>query len=202
MLYPIQNGVRNKLDLSGIWDFQTDPEAVGEQNGWASRLPTSRPIAVPGSWNEQYEDLFIYLDLAWYVTRTYVPSSWQGQRVFIRVGSANYFATIYVNGVKVGSHEGGHLPFAFEITDRVTWDAENVIAISVENQMHPTRVPSGNMETALGAFGTVPRTTYDFYPFAGIHRPVVLSTVPQTYLDDITVVTGIDGTTGQVSITA
>src|SRR3954451_24600193 len=202
MLYPTQNGIRNKLDLSGIWDFQVDPEEVGEQNGWANGLPVSRPIAVPGSWNEQYEDLFNYLGLAWYVTRAYVPSSWQGQRVFIRVGSANYVGTVYINGVQVGSHEGGHLPFAFEITGHIKWDAENAIAISVENELKPTRVPSGNMDTALGAFGTVPRTTYDFFPFAGIHRPVVLYSVPQTYIEDITVVTDIDGSSGRVSIAA
>src|SRR5690606_17616390 len=65
MLYPIQNEVRNRLDLSGIWDFQTDAEGVGEQAGWATGLPAPRPIAVPGSWNEQYEDLFNYLGLAW-----------------------------------------------------------------------------------------------------------------------------------------
>jgi beta-glucuronidase len=202
MLYPVQNDVRNKLDLSGIWDFQADPEAVGEQNGWANGLPASRPIAVPGSWNEQYEDLFNYLGLAWYVTRTYVPSSWQGQRVFIRVGSANYSGTVYVNGEQVGAHEGGHLPFAFEITDRVEWAAENTIAISVENELKPTRVPSGNMDSALGAVASFPRTTYDFFPFAGIHRPVVLYSVPHTYIEDVTVVTGIDGTTGGITLTA
>jgi beta-glucuronidase len=202
MLYPIQNAIRNKLDLSGIWDFRIDPEARGKQDGWYNGLTESRPIAVPGSWNEQYEDLYTYLDLAWYVTRTYVPSSWQGQRVFIRVGSANYFGTVYINGKQVGSHEGGHLPFAFEITQLILWDAENVIAISVENELKPTRVPSGNMVTALGAFGTVPRTTYDFFPFAGIHRPVVLYTVPQTFIEDVTVVTDIESTTGRVTITA
>ena len=143
MLYPQQNDHRNKLDLSGIWDFQIDPEHIGEHNGWAHGLASSRPMAVPGSWNEQYADLFNYLDLAWYVTRTYVPQSWQGQRVFLRIGSANYHGTVYLNGGKVGEHEGGHLPFAFEITDRLKWDAENVIAISVENELKPTRVPPG-----------------------------------------------------------
>ena len=29
MLYPIQNDKRNKLDISGIWDFKTDPDGVG-----------------------------------------------------------------------------------------------------------------------------------------------------------------------------
>ena len=38
MLYPIQNNVRNRLDLSGIWNFKTDPEEVGEHNGWFNGL--------------------------------------------------------------------------------------------------------------------------------------------------------------------
>ncbi len=202
MLYPIQNDVRNKLDLSGIWDFKIDPDEVGERDGWFNGLAEARPIAVPGSWNEQYEDLFNYTDLSWYVKQTFVPASWCGQRVFIRVGSACYYGTVYVNGVKVGEHEGGHLPFAFEITDTIKWDAENVIAISVENTLKPTRVPAGNMTTALGPFASFPRTTYDFFPFAGLHRPVVLYTVPQTYIEDVTVVTGIDGADGTLAVTA
>jgi beta-glucuronidase len=38
MLYPIQNAVRNRLDISGIWDFKTDPNQVGEQEGWSNGL--------------------------------------------------------------------------------------------------------------------------------------------------------------------
>ncbi len=202
MLYPQQNNTRNKIDLSGIWDFQTDPHAAGEATGWALGLPAARPMAVPGSWNEQYDDLFGYLELAWYVKQAYVPSSWKGQRIFIRVGSAVYFGTVYVNGVKVGSHEGGHLPFAFEITGHIKWDEENVIAISVENVLKPERVPSGNMPGGdMSLFASTPKTTYDFYPFAGIHRPVVLYSVPQTYIEDVTVVTGINGTDGTVNVT-
>ena len=204
MLYPIQNDKRNKLDLSGIWDFQTDPDEEGESNGWANGLKAPRPMAVPGSWNEQYEDLFGYLDLAWYARDTYVPSSWKGQRVFIRVGSANYHGAVYFNGVKIGEHDSGHLPFAFEVTGQVKWDEENKVAISVENVLKPTRVPSGNMPggSSMGMFASSPATTFDFYPFAGIHRPVVLYTVPQTYIEDITVVTGINGPDGLVKVTA
>ena len=203
MLYPQQNVFRNKLDLSGIWDFRTDPDAVGESNGWANGLVKSRPMAVPGSWNEQYEDLFGYLDLAWYVKAIYVPSCWKGQRIFLRVGSAVYFGTVYLNGVKVGTHEGGHLPFACEITDKIKWGEENVVAISVENELKPSRVPSGNMPgSEMGMFASTPKTTYDFYPFAGLHRPVVLYTVPQTYIEDITVATEIAGADGVVKVKA
>jgi beta-glucuronidase len=202
MLYPQQNLFRNKLDLSGIWDFQIDPDQKGEQNGWQNGLDAARPMAVPGSWNEQYEDIFNYLGLAWYVKSTYIPRSWLGQRVFLRVGSACYFSVVYVNGVKIGSHEGGHLPFAFEITGHIRWETENIIAVSVENELKPTRVPPGNMNNPLVPITSFPRTNYDFFPFAGIHRPVVLYTVPQTYLEEVTVVAGIDGADGRVKVTA
>jgi beta-glucuronidase len=202
MLYPQQNLSRNKLDLSGIWDFQIDPDQMGENQGWFNGLQRGcRAIAVPGSWNEQYEDIYNYLGLAWYVKPTYFPQSWREQRVFLRIGSACYFSTVYFNGVKIGTHEGGHLPFAFEITEHIRWQAENIIAISLENELKPTRVPSGNMSSPLMSLPRFPNTTYDFFPFAGIHRPVVLYTVPQTYIEDITVVTGIDRTDGTLKVT-
>jgi beta-glucuronidase len=200
MLYPIQNEFRNKLDLSGIWDFKTDPEEIGEQSGWANGLRGARSIAVPGSWNEQYEELFNYLGMGWYVKCSYVPTAWKGQRVFIRVGSACYLGTVYVNGAPIGSHEGGHLPFAFDITDQIRWDEENTFAISVENHLKPTRVPSGNMPSPLSSSGSYPRTTFDFFPFAGLHRPVLLYTVPKTYIEDVTVVTGIVGANGEIKV--
>ena len=192
MLYPIQNNKRNKLDISGIWDFQIDPDEIGEVNRWCSALPDPRPLSLPGSWNEQYADLLNYFGLAWYVKRTYIPSSWRGQRVIIRVGSANYHGTVYINGTKVGEHEGGHLPFEFDITDLIQWDVENVIAISVENHLQPTRVPSGNMGGGMEAASIIqgyPSATFDFFPFAGIHRPVVLYSVPERHITDVTVVT-------------
>ena len=200
MLYPIQNDLRNKLDLSGIWDFKTDPEQVGEAGGWFNGVSDPRPIAVPSSWNEAYQDLFNYFGLAWYVKRSYVPQSWQGQRIFLRVGSANYFGTVYVNGQRVGSHEGGHLPFAFDISSLVKWGEENVFAISVENELRKTRVPSGNMTSGVASFGGYPSTTFDFFPFAGLHRPVVLYSVPQSFIEDVTVVTGIEGVEGTVKV--
>lgn len=200
MLYPIQNDKRNRLELTGIWDFQIDPQNVGEQQGWFNRLENPRPMAVPGSWNEQYEDLFNYFGAAWYAQQAYVPQSWQGQRIFLRLGSACYFGTVYVNGVHLGSHEGGHLPFAFEITSHVRWGEENLIAIRVENELKPTRVPSANMPFSAGGSTGYPRTTFDFFPFAGLHRPVVLYSLPQLYIEDVTVVTYIQGTDGIVRV--
>ena len=119
------------------------------------------------------------------------------------MGSACYFAEVYINGEKVGSHEGGHLPFEFDVTSQVRFGAENTIAISVENQLLPTRVPSGNVTGTMDASSITagyPSTTFDFFPFAGLHRPVILYSVPQSHISDITVITGIDGPDGLVEI--
>jgi beta-glucuronidase len=203
MLFPIQNEVRNIMDLSGIWDFQTDPQDMGEQNHWFNGLEDPRPIAVPGSWNDQYEDLSDYLGMGWYVQRTHLPSAWKGQRVFLRVGSANYAAKVWINGQLVTQHQGGHVPFSVEITHQIAWGHQNMFAIQVENKQLPERLPAGPspaeglMSSMMANF---PETTYDYFPYAGLNRPISLYTVPQNFIEDITVVTGIDGVDGLVNL--
>jgi beta-glucuronidase len=201
MLYPQQNEVRNLLELSGIWDFQPDPDGGGTDGGWAQALPNPRPIAVPGSWNEQYGDLRDYLGLCWYSRTFCVPTAWTGSRVRLRVGSAVYRAEVWVNGQRVGAHEGGHLPFEFDVTEHLHWDAENTVNIAVENELKPTRVPPGNVEGGMFALmGSYPSANYDFFPYAGLHRPVYLYSVPQQHIEDVTVTTDIDGSTGLVRV--
>ena len=100
MLFPLQNEARNRLDLSGIWDFRPDPDAVGEAEAWFNGFDSARPIAVPGSWTEQHADLFNYFGFSWYLKRVYVPAGWKGESIIIQVGSANYFAAVFVNGSK------------------------------------------------------------------------------------------------------
>ena len=204
LLYPQQNSIRNVLDLSGVWQFQLDPKEEGEAQGWFKVLPAPRPIAVPCSWNDLFDDARDYLGLAWYRHEMYVPAAWRGQRVLLRVGSANYAAKVWVNGTVVAEHLGGHLPFVADISSQLVWDGSNVIAISVENKQLPERVPPGPGPAGggvAGVLGGYPATTYDFFPYAGLHRQVWLYSVPAAaHIDDITVVTTIEGADGIVNI--
>ncbi len=198
-LFPQQNEVRNTQNLSGIWTWKKDSLGVGEGENWQDALTGGRPIAVPGSWNEQFADSRNYLGLAWYETETFVPAAWEGQRIFLRVGSANYAAKVWVNGQPVGSHEGGHLPFAFEIGSLLQWGQPNRISIRVENELMPSRVPTGNVPGGL--FSSYPRSNYDFFPYAGLHRDVWLYTLPgEASIKDITVTTDFEGRTGRIRV--
>ncbi len=199
-LFPQQNEFRNALNISGIWKFKRDSADVGEKEQWFTGLNVTRSIAVPGSWNEQFDDMRDYMGPVWYEQNTYVPKSWKGQQVFIRIGSAQYLAKIWVNGKPIGMHEGGSLPFAFNITEALKWDAANKITIYVENILKPNRVPTGGGTGAGGLFNNKPNANFDFFPYGGLQRPVWLYTTPVTALTDISVKTTIEATDGIVTM--
>lgn len=203
-LYPLQNAKRNVLDLSGLWRFQLDPKNEGEARGWMRGLPAPRFIPVPCSWNELFDDAFDYFGPAWYFHEVWVPQGFEGERIFLRVGSATYAAKVWVNGTLVVEHAGGHLPFGADVTSLLRWDRPNSIAIRVENELLPERVPPGPRPGTAGVLGVAagfPATTYDFFPYAGIQRPVVLYTVPSAaFIEDVTVRTSLERTVGVVHV--
>ncbi len=199
-LFPQQNEFRNTLSLGGMWQFKKDTAGVGEQENWQNGLKNSVNIAVPGSWNDQFTDNRDYLGLAWYEKETYIPQGWKGQKIYIRVGSANYAAKIWLNGVPIGKHEGGHLPFAFDISAQIKWGATNRISIEIENILKPSRVPTGGA-VAGGLFASFPKANFDFFPYAGLNRDVLLYSIPPTTsIKDATIKTTFTNTTGSIDV--
>ena len=206
MLYPQFNPFRQSHELSDFWDFCFDREQVGEAQGWAGGFKHGRPIAVPASWNDQFEDGRDYLGPAWYQTYFDLPWNWQDKRIFVRFGSVNYLAEVWLNGSNLGGHEGGHLPFEFDITTLVKPQG-NCLVVHVDGELAYDRVPPGNVTgEAIDFFsnhtGNYPQAQFDFFPFCGIQRPVLLYATPLQALQDITVVTDLAGSEGKVRVRA
>ena len=204
MLYPQTNPYRQVTDLSGLWDFRFDPDKAGEQSGWHLGFGSGRPIAVPASWNDQFEGDRDNLGPAWYQTHFDLPWGWENKKVFLRFASVNYLADVWLNGVRIGQHEGGHLPFEFDVTQHLKREA-NLLVVRVDGELAPDRVPPGNVPPApQDTFGNMnyPSASFDFFPFCGIHRPVHLYAVPQNAIRDLTVVTDIQGSDGSVHVHA
>lgn len=199
-LAPQQNDCRNVLSLSGVWNFKTDPDNIGEVEGWQQGLSGSEPIAVPGSWNEQITGLKHYSGNVWYEKSFTVPSGWKKERIFLRVNGAAYASKVFVNGELVGTHQGGSLPFAFEVKNYVNVGAENTVSIVIENELEQTRIPVGNIGGG-GSHRQYPGTAYDFYPYGGLQRDVEIYTVPTSAsLSDIRIVPSFEGSTGALDI--
>ena len=194
MLYPKRNKYRQLIDLSGIWDVRFDPEDKGIGENWIKGFNDACPIAVPASWNDQFADDRDFLGPAWYKLKFTKPFAWRSKKTMIRFGSVNYLSDVWLNGEMVGHHEGGHLPFEYDISNKITSE-DNLLVVRVDGRLSVEHVPP------RGSPMNNPQTNFDFYPFCGIHRPVLLYTIPNVGLRDITVKTYIKETTGILDVT-
>ncbi len=134
-LYPHTSSTRQTRDVSGIWQFRLDREDAGEAAGWSRGFDGGRPVAVPASWNELFDDARNYFGTAWYQTEFDVDPAWRDRRVGIRFGAASYRAKVWLNGVLLGEHVGGHLPFEFGIDATLRADGPNRLVVMVENKL-------------------------------------------------------------------
>jgi beta-glucuronidase len=188
-----------------FWDFCFDSEDQGiDQGWWQGEFHQVRPIAVPASWNDQFEEGRDHLGPAWYRVTFDRPHGYEDQAAWLRFGSVNYLADVWLNGVHLGRHEGGHLPFEFEVTNHLQPEG-NLLVARVDGRLAPDRVPPGDIPAdPLDGFATTnyPNTSFDFFPYCGIQRPVYLYSTPLFAIADVSVVTKIEGSTGIVEIAA
>ena len=128
------------------------------------------------------------LGYVWYERQVLLPQSWsQDKRIVLRFGSVHYKAWVWVNGASVGGHEGGHMAFEMDVTGAVDFNAtQQRITVAVDNRLTMDTVPQGNV-VDHGLYVDM-ETEFDFFNYAGLHRPVVLYTTPsQNYITDIEV---------------
>lgn len=199
MLYPIENEFRDVKNLNGTWDFKVDFCDEGFTKRWQEKkLEDSMPMAVPASYNDLVTDVKIkeHVGFVWYQRKFVVPYSWEDKRVVLRFGSVTHHATVFVDGTEVAKHKGGFLPFEADITGVITVGKEHLLTVAVSNVLDWTCLPCGEIveKNDLSSYPEGYRyqeTFFDFYNYAGIHRPVKLYTTSKTYIKDITIKTNV-----------
>jgi beta-glucuronidase len=179
---------RITFSLNGEWQIIIDPYEKGyydyryepSNNGYfMNQKPKSKSdlveydfdksetLTVPGDWNTQKEKLFLYEGTIWY-KKDFNYQLEKRKRLFVYFGAANYKAIVYLNGVKLGEHEGGFTPFNFEITDLVK-EKDNFLIVKVDNKRSREFVPTVNT---------------DWWNYGGITRDVNLVEIPSTFISD------------------
>ena len=192
---PIQNvPARNLTSLDGKWkafidqyetgyyDYRRKPMADASTffadlkfNDDRTKLveydfDTAGELDVPGDWNTQRPELYLYEGTIWY-RQKFTAKPQPGHRTFLYFGAANYEAVVGFNGHPVAKHLGGYTPFNIEVTDKLQ-DGENTVIVKVDNKRMLEGVPTVNS---------------DWWNYGGITRSVYVIDVPETFIRDYSV---------------
>ena len=97
-----EQGVRSKIYLNR--------KAQGKTEFYEYSFNGGRRLNVPGDWNSQDPQLKYYEGTVWYARHFSAPAS-DGNRRFLYFCGVSYRCNIYLNGEKVGAHEGSFTPF-------------------------------------------------------------------------------------------
>lgn len=124
-------------------------------------------LNVPGDWNSQMPELKYYEGTVWYA-RHFDAKRLVDKRQFLYFGAVSYRCRVYLNGMEIGSHEGGFTPFQIEVTNLLN-EGDNFIVIEVNNRRTKDAIPA---------------MSFDWWNYGGVTRDVLLVTTPQTYLED------------------
>ena len=161
---------------TGYYDYRYEPSASGYFKNAKPKnksdlieydFDTSGSLKVPGDWNTQEERLLFYEGTIWH-KKSFDYQRNANTRLFIYFGAANYLADVYLNGEKIGRHEGGFTPFNFEITKLVR-DTGNFLIVKVDNKRRRDAVPT---------------LITDWWNYGGLTRQVKLVETPTTFVQD------------------
>ena len=200
MLYPITTESRTLTDLSGVWKFYLDDDS--REIDVTKPLETKSQMAVPGSFNDQgvLSEIRNHTGVVWYETEFTAAKPLLSERIVLRFGSVTHYATVYVNGQKVVEHKGGFTPFEVAINE-VLVPGKNRVTVAANNILDYTTLPVGNYSETTDENGKVIRKTsenFDFFNYAGIHRPVKIYTTPHDYVEDIVITHKVTGESAEV----
>src|SRR2546427_8745723 len=166
------------LNLNGRWRFALDARDEGQRLGWpGGSLPGNREILVPFSWGAPLSGVVDSADIGWYERQITVPEAWSGRRVFLVFGASDWRTTAWLDGTKLGEHQGGYTPFSFELPSRLRAGTHRVI-VRVDDTPHPFKLEGkqgygqarGMWQTVyLEARGTTPLAAVHFTPWRDLN---------------------------------
>ena len=188
MLYPKFNKFRDVYNLNGVWNYKT----VADDYVPTEKAMDTELMAVPASCNDIVTDKKIkdYIGKFLFETTFSVPVR-TGQKYRLRIGATSHKSEVYLNGKKIGNGINGYFPIDLPLNEL---DEVNRLSIVVDNRLTFQTFPVGMIVNGKQVI------QHDFYNFTGIHRDVLIYSVPENYIRDIEIKTVVGGDYSAISV--
>ncbi|WP_166982873.1 glycoside hydrolase family 2 protein [Paramicrobacterium fandaimingii] len=210
--YPRPQLVRNSyVNLNGRWQHaftcaQTTTQSAGQDAAAATGpLTVADPAHPPATWDGEIivpfspetplsgvERMLQPDELLWYRRTVTLPKGFVGERVLLHFGAVDQSCEVAVNGVRVGGHTGGFLPFALDITEALAAreaDAgdsavEHEIVVAVRDVTDSSWLSRGKQARKRGGIW--------YSPQSGIWQTVWLESLPNLAVDGLELTPRLD----------
>jgi len=167
----------NWLSLNGEWLFVFDNEKKFQRPSDVHEWPLKIQVPfAPESPASGIGDTGFHTRCWYQRTFHFQPSN---DRVLINFGAVDYQARVWMNGEFLGSHEGGHTPFSFDVTSALNKSGEQVITVCADDDPHDLTKPRGKQDWQKDPHSIwYPRTT-------GIWQTVWMEEVSSSYIERV-----------------
>ncbi len=78
--------------------------------------------------------------MGWYRVTIALPQPQPSTRELIHFGAVDYLTEVWVNGRRLGEHEGGYTPFTFDLTGKVHAGSNEILVKVFDPPMPPARL--------------------------------------------------------------
>ena len=169
----ISSSGREVLDMNTDWAFYRGDVVEGsrtdlDDSGWI-------PVALPHIMQLEMKHCggnSIYDGIGWYGRYFKLPAKYKDKRIVVSFEGVMTNCDVYLNGQKVTEHHGGYMGFVADLTNRIDWNGNNVLAVRVSAEPDPLTPPGK------------PQDKMDFYYYSGIYRDVRMVITDKVYITD------------------
>ncbi|TVP89450.1 glycoside hydrolase family 2 protein [Alkalibacterium sp.] len=173
------------IELDGTWYYAADYDQHQRDEEWVSDFPKQKTMEIPMAYESMEEEtLEKQPSILWYQKTIDVPHENRGKKILLNFEAVDYLTTVWINGTKRMSHEGGFDPFQaeYQLQDK---EDQLTITLKVEDRQRSDQ-PLGKQSWKGHNFLCWYTTT------TGIWQTVWAEFVSASYLESVEMIPNLD----------
>lgn len=127
-------------NLNGLWEYAIQEVGAPEPATFDGNILV--PFAVESSLSGVQKRVGDKNEL-WYKRSFTVPSNWKNKQILLHFGAVDWRSEIWINDIKVGTHEGGYAPFSFDVTPFLNKSGDQKLVVKVWDPSEKGYQPRG-----------------------------------------------------------